>query len=203
MSMKPLPVIYGGGLLGAEYFAGWPEESQEMPPAAVAPADDFICDSGLPVTTIRWWGSLRGFTGEEGEVPTTGLPDRFYITIWANEPGNPRDPLDVNHPGDLLYEVTVEDYTVEFAGWDVDPSDPNAEDPDSPKLSKFVFETKLDLDQWWFQPADYGVYWLSIQAQYETPPEDMQWGWQTRPRYASTCSWVTTSPFGWGSSRGT
>ncbi|GAH59175.1 unnamed protein product, partial [marine sediment metagenome] len=121
------------------------------------------------------------------EVPTSGLPDRFQISIWTNEPPSPYpwDPMNYDHPGMIVHTVTLDnnDYTIDFEGWDVDPRDPMGAEPDTAKLSKFMFEGLLDIDDWWYQPADNDIYWISIQALYDTPPTTLQWGWETRPQH--------------------
>ncbi|NIR67466.1 MAG: S8 family serine peptidase [candidate division Zixibacteria bacterium] len=53
------PVAYGPSR--PDYYWGWNEEPQQYPPERIVLIDDFFCDSNIPITDIRWWGSIRGF----------------------------------------------------------------------------------------------------------------------------------------------
>jgi len=61
----------------------------------------------------------------------------------------------------------------------MDRRDPNWEEPDTPKLSKFQFDLTLDPNDYWYQPTDANTYWLGIMALYESEP-NFAWGWETR-----------------------
>ncbi|MGB2984886.1 MAG: hypothetical protein WBE26_03305 [Phycisphaerae bacterium] len=144
-------------------------------------ADDWVCTSGRPVTGIHWWGSFIGW----GEPTPPMLPDRFgfHIAIWTDEPAGPDNRF--SHPDVVLWETTVEDVTVEFAGWDFDPRswDFDLRNPMAPPEACFKFEHSLDNDDWFYQGFGENIYWVSIAAVY---PADTvvtyPWGWKTRPR---------------------
>ncbi|MHC4718072.1 MAG: GEVED domain-containing protein, partial [Planctomycetota bacterium] len=79
-------------------------------------ADDWYCDSNLPVTEVIWWGSLLGWT-DAHEIPP--LPGGFHLAIWSDIPVGPGDPF--SHPGDVIWETHVTGVSTTFAGWDYDP----------------------------------------------------------------------------------
>ncbi|MHC4282598.1 MAG: S8 family serine peptidase [Planctomycetota bacterium] len=168
------PVAYGSSR--PDYYWGWDEEPQQFPPDRIILIDDFFCDSNIPITDIRWWGSIRDFSGDRDELPTNGLPDTFEIRIWAST-----SPNDTNYP-DMSQEVhTVSvDYsnvTVSWYGWEIHP-----ESPDAPNnITKIQYDITLDPNEWWYQPDSNGVFWVSIEAIYNTipGPNDPKWGWET------------------------
>ncbi len=48
-----------------------------------------------------------------------------------------------------------------------------------------LVDLQLPEDDWFWQDPNYGVYWLSISAVYETmpPPAEYYWGWKTREHF--------------------
>ncbi len=139
-------------------------------------ADDWVCTSTNPVTDIHWWGSFSNWCW-----PTPPqLPDAFCIAFWTDLPANTNEPGSFSHP--LVCEKVLQatNYTVHFAGWDVDPRNPAA-------IPEACFEFDLDLstNQWFVQNPTGGtnIYWVSIAAVYNQPgTETPFWGWKTRPR---------------------
>ena len=64
-------------------------------------ADDFLCNSPMPVTDVHWWGSYWS--------PYPGTPQAingFTINFYSDVPAFPADGLP-SHPGDLLYSSYI------------------------------------------------------------------------------------------------
>lgn len=154
-------------------YNGWNEESVYFGDQIVA--DDWVCQNGDPLTDVHWWGS---FIGWGSPIPPTPLPSRFHIHIWTDVPANPPDEP-YSHPGEVIYEHLCDDYTWRFAGWDIDPRDPNA-----PPEPCFYFECDLPEAEWFYQDpsGDPTIYWVSISADYDGVVPDYPWGWKSRPR---------------------
>ncbi|NIP53816.1 MAG: hypothetical protein GWN67_16535, partial [Phycisphaerae bacterium] len=97
------------------------------------------------------------------------------IRIWASEPN------DANYPdvSQEIHTVSVDytDVAVSWYGFEVHPNSPDA--PNG--ITKVQYEVTLDPNEWWYQPGDNGIYWLSIEAIYNTipGPNDPRWGWET------------------------
>jgi len=167
-------------------FYGWNEKSiyehDSMPPhnwIGVAAADDWVCTSERPITTIRWWGSHIGWQ-ETTPPPAIYLPDRFVFTIWTDVPAG-IEPF--SHPGTVLwrYEVSGQP-TTEFVGFDYDPRQNWYE-------SCFRYSIDLPPERYFCQTGVNNIYWLSIAAVYDSiPPASplYKWGWKTRPRNPSS-----------------
>ncbi len=135
-------------------------------------ADDFRCDSGKPVTAIRWWGSFKGW--HDNVVPLENLPYAFYLTIWTDVPAG-ADPND-SHPGRIIWENYCDTYDVNFFGYEFDPRIQQND------LAKFEFYQDFEPQNYWYQPADSNTYWLGIMALYNQEP-NFAWGWETRPHF--------------------
>jgi len=121
-------------------------------------ADDWLCENGLPVTDIHWWGSYLGWCPETGLEPGDSppwSPPTFALSIWSN---------DVNHPGALLWFQTVQPEGEEFV----------CEEP-SGEL-KFRYFVDLRPIEAAFRQEAGQTYWLSI-ATYGW--EGVVWGWET------------------------
>ncbi len=166
-----------------DVFYGWDEQSTWWD-FGFTVADDWVCVTADPVTTIRWWGSFLGWD-YPWLPPREDWPWHFHILIWTDVPGDPADPASFSHPGVVIHEIQTahEAYTASFAGWTFDPRAGEYE-------STFLFEQLLEPEQWFYQEpaAEPTVYWVSIAACYGgmPPPTDRPWGWTTRPRSAHT-----------------
>lgn len=153
-------------------FNGWDEPSVYGREQIVA--DDWVCLSTKPVTDIHWWGSFQGWSSEE--LPPR-MPDGFHITIWTDVPPNGSG---YSHPGEVIWSAFCDNYTCEFAGWDIDPR------MDAVPEACFKFEQQLRPDQWFRQESVSKIYWISIAAVYHDGyPQEYLWGWKTRPRMDS------------------
>lgn len=112
-------------------------------------ADDFLCEDGLPITAVEWWG--------KHVLPTCPTPQSFVVRFFTDVPDpNPDDPSDWSHPGDLLYEEEYSSFT--------EVSEPEYQG----------YHYYLDLTDPFQQVAD-TVYWISIEAIVCTP--DVGWAW--------------------------
>ena len=72
------------------------------PPPARPAADDFQCNDPRPVTDAHWWGAQA--LGEGGIFRI-----RFYADVPAG--GDPDPRVKWSHPGAVLYEVDVENWS--------------------------------------------------------------------------------------------
>jgi PKD repeat protein len=153
------------------FFMGWDEPSVYR--EAVI-ADDWYCKDPRPVTEIHWRGSYVDW--REPEAPQDA-PHAFKINIWTNSESKPvicPSKPDVNVwqwivPREMLSEHVV--------GRDFFPG--HMDEPDSCFQYSFI----IPPPDWFYQEGDSTLYWLSIAAIYDVPPEFHHWGWLTRQRY--------------------
>jgi len=164
-----------------ECFWGWDEISLFGGPQIAA--DDWLCSSELPITRIRWWGSYVNWDLPEPPMP---LPDFFHIAIWTDVPAGNPEPW--SHPGQILWELTVPQMeTMETsAGCDWHP--------DHALDTCFMYEYNIPEPDWFFQPSESAIYWLSISAIYPIPPDQNQWGWKTREHFFNDAAIRITNP---------
>ena len=162
-------------------FDGWNEISTSVPPYNRAAADDWVCTTTNPVTTIRWWGS---FANWRSNTPPPFLPNAFQITMWTDMPASGGN---FSHPDKAIWQVYCTNFSgPKFVGWDIDP---HTFIPDGGPLTNrveacFLFEQKLRPFEYFTQPGPTGtVYWVSICAVYSQGTAGPNpWGWKTRPR---------------------
>ncbi len=156
-------------------FYGWNEPSIHNSDWQIA-ADDWFCDTNLPVTHVVWWGSFLGWKSPDADWL---MPKSFHIAIWKDVQANPPDEP-WSHPGTVIYEADVDTYTWDWVGWDYDPRAFELGDP--PFETCFRFKTKLPTP-FYQDPSQDNIYWISIAADYTggQMPEYV-WGWKTRPR---------------------
>jgi hypothetical protein len=103
-------------------------------------ADDFLCEAGNPIVAIEWWGH----DSSGGEIA------QFVVRFYADVPGPP-----FSHPGDLLYEQSIFDFTIESI----------------PEID-LAYHYTADLPIAFEQEAG-NVYWISIMGVLES----VQWYW--------------------------
>jgi len=184
-----------------EDYAVWVEEPPpsvkwEQPPEPTAPpdtyygwneqsvygqwqiaADDWVCTTTDPVTDITWWGSFIGWLS--ADLPPD-MPSAFHLAIWTDVPADPGDPMGFSHPGQVIWDMYCSAYDVEYFGWDYDPRMPAKDQPMGRWDGGFRFHQSLLPDEWFYQPGEDSILWLSIAAIY---PPDMQvehpFGWKT------------------------
>ncbi len=136
-------------------------------------ADDWVCSSDQPVTDVVWWGSFLGW----GHNPPPLLPNRFHLAIWTDVPAGVDQEF--SHPGQVIWEHWCDAYEWSWVGWDFDPRDWSV-----PPEACYRFSCALPASNWFYQPGDGGIYWLSVSAAYDTGEPPYPWGWKTRPRDA-------------------
>jgi len=149
-------------------FNGWNQLS--VWGSANIVADDWVCTNATPVTDVHWWGS---FIGWDSSTPPQ-MPDAFVLSIWTDVP---KGTQPFSHPGICLTNIICANFICNFAGWDIDPRN-----PDAPAEACFKFEQELLESQWFTQAPGTNVYWISIAAMYGTTVPQYPWGWKTRPR---------------------
>ena len=151
---------------------GWDEYSVRGTHQIVA--DDWFCDSELPVSDVHWWGSFLGWPEEEPPQ----MPDSFHFAIWTDVPVDPDVPDSFSHPGKVIWEHYCKEFSWKFVGWDFDPRNPQ-----TPPEACFKFEQDIPEDMWFYQEPGDNIYWISIAAIYDAGvPNMFPWGWKTRPR---------------------
>jgi hypothetical protein len=134
-------------------------------------ADDFPCKDGVPIAALRWWGSFPGPTGSE--IP----PGKFIIRFFSDVPATVDPPY--SHPGDLLYEETVDKFVSAYAF-----TTPDGED---------VFEYFAQLPKP-FDQREGKVYWLSIVAVLDLPG---LWGWHEASQHYLDAAVMRCEPKWW------
>jgi hypothetical protein len=137
-------------------------------PSAVAA--DWLCQDGLPVTDIHWWGSYwlpgaptppDGSPNSDGfmNAPAGGI-QAFRLGIWSDVPAGGSVPF--SHPGQLMWTVDTASYNEVFYG--------------TTAAGKEVWQYNVYLPQTeWFNQVQGQIYWLSIEALLPDPVR--QWGW--------------------------
>jgi hypothetical protein len=162
-------------------YCGWDElsfkEEWEPPPIWKIVADDFRCIGSMPITSIHWWGSYKGYLYPQ---PPAVKPIAWRIGFWSNVVPMPSGS--VSQPGKLLWQVEVSATRVheEWAGID--------QFPDSPMDTCFQYYVNLTTKEYFWQQkfidpqSKDDVFWLSIAAVYPPGPLPPNlWGWKTRP----------------------
>ena len=160
---------------------GYDFSSETQVPSKVA--DDYFCESGLPVIGITWWGSYwnsgnwypynnSNHWGDPANVPP-GTVNGFIIRFYKDVPAGTSTPP-WSHPGDLLYEERLDFNLVneKYYG-QIDHAD--GELGVGTDIIETVFQYHATLPSPFDQQAD-NIYWLSIQAiDHDGMP--IQWGW--------------------------
>ncbi|KPK78953.1 MAG: hypothetical protein AMJ81_14180 [Phycisphaerae bacterium SM23_33] len=130
---------------GYPVFMGWDAYSfQDQTPQVCA--SDWQCGSTAPVQYLAFYGSYLDWA----EAAPPGPAHGFVVTFWDDVPAgaDPRYPaVDWSHPGQPLHTVTVQEFHVEFIGWEVDPCNPGP--PDQPNVTDATFKCRVAL-----QPED-------------------------------------------------
>ncbi len=161
-------------------YCGWDQpsfkEEWEPPPIWQIVADDFRCLGSMPITSIHWWGSYKGW--QESEPPPV-KPTSWRIGFWSNVPPSPVGGI--SHPGKLLwqFEVRADRVQENWAGLD--------QLPDTIPDTCFQYYVQLKREEYFWQAKEEpntvdSVFWLSIAAIYpQGPLPNNLWGWKTRP----------------------
>ena len=132
-------------------------------------ADDFMCENGLDITDIHWWGSYIGWMEDEPQADNVlsfaQHPEAFKFSMHKDVPVG----VDANysHPGETLYELISNNFTVEYYGT-----------VDHGGVFEHVFQYNFILPDAW-QQEEGSIYWLDLSAIYSTFQPDFRWGWHT------------------------
>ncbi len=179
-SQPPLETDPG---LDTPAFCGWDQSAYVSKSATYStgtwylPADDFRCIGDMPVTSVHWWGSYMGWSGDE--APSV-KPASWRVAFWSNAPADNR--YSFSRPDELLWVVSVTNDRIEqeWAGFD--------EFPGQPTEASFRYGLALESSEY-FNQSRYvestqdRVFWISITAVYTgSPGPTYPWGWQTRPQ---------------------
>jgi len=149
----------------------------EPPPIWKVVADDFRCIGSMPITSIHWWGSYKGWLYPQ---PPAIKPIAWRIGFWSNVP--PPDTGGISTPGKLLWQFEVGASRVfeEWAGID--------RMPDGDSETCFQYYVNLTPNEYFHQQKFINpqtkddVFWLSIVSIYQPGPvQPNVWGWKTRP----------------------
>lgn len=142
-------------------------------------ADDWLCD-GRPITAIRWWGSYIGNNLTERPSPA---PVAFILRWYTNVPTN--GATSFAHPGGIIKEITV---PLASAGAATVPAGFVEESPyclivkGASLVTEQEFEYYLELKDPWVEKEG-NLYWLNIEAVYNTSVSTNEWGWATSSEY--------------------
>ncbi len=153
-------------------FWGWDEYSEYL--LGPIAADDFLCQTPLPITDIHWWGSYPGWWQWE---PPQNAPQTFHIGIWTdvalNDPGN---MFPYSHPGRLIKEwwVARSALNEHVVGCDYHPM--MLLNPET----TFRYDFLIPQSDWFYQEDGVNVYWLSIAPVNAAGADFYPWGWLTR-----------------------
>jgi len=138
-------------------------------------ADDWRCERRTPVTAAVWWGSYIGYHYKAGctgpWMPLPVSPDRFELKIWTDvATDDPDNTYPYSHPGEVIWQYDAFEYDEVLVGYDKHPHG-------APNEPVFRYSVRIP-DANWFRQPDYNrVFWLSVQAIYETNDPLYPWGW--------------------------
>jgi len=138
-------------------FYGWDERSAYLGPQFVG--DDFRCYDDRPISDIHWWGSYQGWAGEQ---PPPLAPLGFHIGLWTDVPASPANPF--SHPDEMIREwfVLRSELNERMVGVDLLLGGGGVE-------TCFQYDFVLPQGQWFWQPDNQRVYWITIAALYQPP----------------------------------
>jgi hypothetical protein len=172
-------------------MAGYDWSSETIVPSAVA--DDWLCENGLPIDQITWWGSYytpavfpykNSDNYPDPTIPSNTNPGTitgFYIAIFGNDTGCNPWPA----PGELLYltQVDIADVSETLYGVATKPGG----------QQENVWQYSVNLDKYFYQEQGQ-KYWLTIMAidggdwEPTSAAPIIQWGWHQTDK----------SKYGWG-----
>ena len=168
-------------------MTGYDWSSETQVPSAVA--DDWVCENGMPINQITWWGSYytpaiypfnHSDNWSDPTIPNNTPPGTvigFIISIYSD--AGPSGAYSWNHPGDLLFSTTVEATETLYGV---------ATKPGGQQENVWEYNVLLKPEDWFDQELG-TTYWLSIVAinslGSSTFIPSIEWGWhQTNLRFA-------------------
>ncbi|MDD5556421.1 MAG: hypothetical protein PHN82_04125 [bacterium] len=130
-------------------------------------ADDWECEDGVAVTSVRWWGEYHGYKMDDPEIdgPPEIRPRHFILSWHEADPGG--EPGDMIADEELLLADVSETYVTSVRL--------ELTEADVRYIHVFRYEAKLPAP--WEQEKG-KVYWLDIKAVYEEDSPN-QWNWLT------------------------
>jgi hypothetical protein len=75
-----------------------------------------------------------------------------------------------SHPNDVIWEYDAHEYDEVLVGYDKHPHG-------NPNEPVFRYSVRLPEPDWFQQPDYEGIFWLSVQAVYNTNTPEYDWGW--------------------------
>ncbi|MBN2029596.1 T9SS type A sorting domain-containing protein, partial [bacterium] len=155
-------------------YLGWRKSSIYSDSSGYYIADDWFCHDPRPVTCVRWWGSYAEW---DSLFPPLEALQYFHIGIWTDIPKD--SALDFSHPGELIQEWFANRIELHEAIDKIHHYPASMVKP----LTCFRYTFYIPQEDWFYQEGDSTIYWLSIQAVYDTLMETHRWGWLTREHY--------------------
>jgi hypothetical protein len=170
-------------------YCGWDEPSLRRKSTATGAtqwkiaADDFRCLGNMPITSVHWWGSYKGWDGLE---PPQTKPIAWRIGFWSNVPLG--GDTNFSRPGKLLWQVEVPLGRVSEDWVGVDRY------PQKPTDTCFQYSAQFKPEEYFWQSKYIDAvtgdleteFWISIVAIYQPSSGNiLEWGWKTRP-----CHWM-------------
>ena len=174
-SLSSAAVVKWSQMPSMQPFNGYSFSSETQVPAQVA--DDFLCENGLPVIGLTWWGSYwdpivypysnSATFGDPASNPP-GIVRGFNINIYSDVPAG-SGFLPWSHPGAQGYSQYVP-----LDGMRVTEKVFGQIQRPASTQTVFQYDAKLPVP---FEQVAGNIYWLSIQA-VDPQGNPLQWGWQ-------------------------
>jgi len=180
------PPTFNGESPHPECFWGWDEIS--IFGSLQIAADDFFCADDRPITDVHWWGSYRGWDGIE---PPPDAPAQFHIGIWTDVPAGGTG--EYSHPGVLVWQSIVDRSSLNERPVACDFHPSYMELPEG----CFRYDFQIPENEWFDQPGEGNVLWISISAIYAVQSPPNPWGWKTREHFYNDDAvviWQPTAP---------
>ena len=129
-------------------------------------ADDWLCLDGSPISDLHFWGSYPGWMEDEPDPPTVSPPgvEAFRIQVYSDVPASGANQY--SHPGKLLYEIRVDNFTETYLASILLPW----------QKYEHKYRYDLDLSRMFWQKQD-RIYWLNISAIPKV--NEFLWGWES------------------------
>ncbi|MCK4518645.1 MAG: hypothetical protein KAU12_00860 [Candidatus Omnitrophica bacterium] len=139
-------------------------------------ADDWLCENGLPITDIHWWGSYQGDTDPNVPIGAPSPAMDFWIGVWSDVPAD-QSATGYSHPGILLGAGEVFDLVGYKNGYQ-----------QYTQHNGYKYEIDISDDPI-LQDAG-TIYWLSIVATGSVGEDywSERWGWKTSYTHNIDCA---------------